>query len=674
MAYRIVILCAFALAASPGREAWAAGQLWDREGAAKAWVRAQEIRQDLLSRAAASPQEYLDCIRWFQKVYRLDPHYAQSDDAVFEAAVLHKHVGESFAEPDHLRKAAKLLKFLTDDYPTSQRAPEALLLLGNLYSGPLQDPAAARTAYDLLTSRFKRSAAAARFRGSGVERNPKEQAPSHANSQPGPEGLPARGDRSRPAPLPAVLNRVDHSTAPDFTRVTIETNGYVSYSIQRLQEPDRVFFDLEHVILPRHLLNAAVSIEDPRLKQIRMGQNQPSKARIVLDLQKNTDYSITELRDPFRIIVQVVPLRGIAAEAAAGTPQPRISSDPRRSVAVSPSTEIPGRLESPKPAEVSSRPPATAPSSAPPPRGASLSPVPAANPPSTASKPQAQADTLRSARGGLEVRADHAGPARSPEPVIQPKISRPTSLGSRTVTRSLGLKVGRIVIDPGHGGHDLGTVGPGGLVEKDLVLKLAMDLKSMLTEQLGAEVILTREDDSFITLEDRTTIANDNQADLFVSLHANYSPSRSTSGVETYFLDFARTKEEREVAARENAATMRTVGDLQGLVGQIARGEKLEESRELASMIQKNLFGAARQLLPSTRDRGVRSAPFIVLIGAEMPSILVEVAFLSNPADERALKLDENRQMVATALLNGIAAYMKTLGSETALNGNSPIR
>jgi N-acetylmuramoyl-L-alanine amidase len=272
-----------------------------------------------------------------------------------------------------------------------------------------------------------------------------------------------------------------------------------------------------------------------------------------------------------------------------------------------------------------------------------------------------------SERNGKSVSPDIVLPTVAhPENVVLPKPAAPTSKGDRTLARVLGLKIGRIVIDPGHGGHDLGTVGPDGLTEKDLVLQVARLLCRLLEENLGAEVFLTRDEDVFVSLEERTATANQHQADLFISLHANSSNNKGTSGVETYFLDFARSAAERAVAARENAATVHTYRDLEGLVRKIARADKMAESRELASTIQKNLYGGARQLFPSTKNRGVRSAPFVVLIGAKMPSVLAEVAFLSNPRDERLLKKESTRQRLARALFLGIEVYMKALGSEVA--------
>jgi N-acetylmuramoyl-L-alanine amidase len=227
----------------------------------------------------------------------------------------------------------------------------------------------------------------------------------------------------------------------------------------------------------------------------------------------------------------------------------------------------------------------------------------------------------------------------------------------------LGLKIGRIVIDPGHGGHDTGTIGPGGLMEKNLVLDIAKELKRLLEEHLGAEVVLTREDDVFIPLEQRTAIANQHQADLFVSIHANSSSTRNISGVETYYLDFARTAAEREIAARENAASSQNIRDLEELIKRIMQADKSRESRELAATIQKKLFSDAQRLFSTPHNRGVRRAPFVVLIGANMPSVLAEVAFISNPKDEKLLQKPDARLRLAQSLFSGIEGYMKALGS-----------
>ena len=234
----------------------------------------------------------------------------------------------------------------------------------------------------------------------------------------------------------------------------------------------------------------------------------------------------------------------------------------------------------------------------------------------------------------------------------------PTSDGDRSLIRALGLKIGRIVIDAGHGGHDTGTIGPTGLMEKDLVLDVSLRLGRLLERNLGADVIYTRDDDTFIPLETRTAIANEKQADLFVSIHANSSPDPAARGVETYYLNFTSNPDALEVAARENAVSQKSIHELQDLVKKITLKEKIEESRELASDVQQSLYSGLSNKNPGLRDRGVKKAPFVVLIGANMPSILAEISFVSNPTDEERLETPDYRQKIAESLYRGITKYV----------------
>ena len=239
--------------------------------------------------------------------------------------------------------------------------------------------------------------------------------------------------------------------------------------------------------------------------------------------------------------------------------------------------------------------------------------------------------------------------------------ARPTASGERSLIRALGLKIGKIVIDAGHGGHDTGTIGPNGLLEKDVVLDVAKRLGRLLETRLGAEVIYTRQDDTFIPLETRTAIANRERADLFISVHANSSRDSDARGVETYYLNFTSSPEALEVAARENAVSEKSIHELQDLVKKIALKEKIEESREFAGDVQESLYGGLALNNAGIRNRGIKKAPFIVLIGANMPSILAEISFVSNPTDERKLETSEHRQRIAESLYRGVSKYVSGL-------------
>jgi N-acetylmuramoyl-L-alanine amidase len=258
------------------------------------------------------------------------------------------------------------------------------------------------------------------------------------------------------------------------------------------------------------------------------------------------------------------------------------------------------------------------------------------------------------------------GTGAKPDLVRPTSTPQPTRNGQSTLTRALGLKIGRIVIDAGHGGHDTGTIGPTGLMEKDLCLDVALRLGKIIEQRLpGADVVYTRSDDTFVPLEERTNIANQAKADLFLSIHANSSRDHDARGIETYYLNLKGSAEAMEVAARENATAQEGVHDLQDIVRQIARTEKIDESKELAEDIQDSLSKRVQKSSKTVKNRGVRKAPFVVLIGADMPSILTEISFLSNPADEQLLKKPEQRQKVAEGLYQGVASYLESMNSVT---------
>jgi N-acetylmuramoyl-L-alanine amidase len=228
--------------------------------------------------------------------------------------------------------------------------------------------------------------------------------------------------------------------------------------------------------------------------------------------------------------------------------------------------------------------------------------------------------------------------------------------------RVLGLKIGRVVLDPGHGGHDTGTIGPQGLREKDLVLDVAQRLGRLIQEKMGSEVIYTRSDDTFVPLERRTEIANEAKADLFLSIHANSSALRSAAGVETFYLNFTTSKSALDLAARENAGSQMTVYELQDLLQKIALKDKVEESREFASRVQAALYNlSARSTDARSKDRGVKKAPFVVLIGASMPSVLAEIGFISNAHEESIMRREDYRQRTAEALYKGLSGYASSL-------------
>jgi N-acetylmuramoyl-L-alanine amidase len=438
----------------------------------------------------------------------------------------------------------------------------------------------------------------------------------------------------------------------DVTRIAVETDGDFTLRSDRLENPVRFFYDL---VGTRPKLGSkamtVIPVSDRLLRQIRVAETHQNVTRIVLDLEgaaDATEATTSRLEDPNRLIIEL-RTRGaqVAATVAAEPLTPTLAIE-RRTFTPPPALPI-----SPEPQQKGQQPI----SLDPPPTVASIVVLPAAarylNPvsPSLSMRPPSPAASVKVSAPPLpsNIHAETALPAK-----------RNTS-GDRSMIRVLGLKVGRIVIDPGHGGHDVGTTGPEGLREKDLVLDVAKRLGELIEARMGSEVIFTRSDDTFVPLGRRTAMANDAKADLFLSIHANSSPLRSIAGVETYYLNFTTSKTALEVAARENAGSESTIFDLQDLLEKIALKNKVEESREFASRIQSSLLNVSAKNEAHARDRGVKKAPFVVLIGASMPSVLAEIGFISNAHDEGTMRRPEYRQRLAEALYKGLASYASTL-------------
>ena len=253
-------------------------------------------------------------------------------------------------------------------------------------------------------------------------------------------------------------------------------------------------------------------------------------------------------------------------------------------------------------------------------------------------------------------RADLSAPA--------PIMTRSTTGPGLSLAQQLGMGVRRIVIDPGHGGRDPGAISPSGIKEKDVTLMVSRLLAEELRRRLGCEVILTRDRDVYMALEERTAIANSKDADLFISVHANSAANRQARGVETYILDMVASDDRAmRVAARENASSARSFGDLQGIVQKLLSNSRQQESQRLAEFVHKSTISGLRRVYGGeVSDRGVRRAPFVVLIGARMPAVLVEVGFLSHPDEEGRLSDEEYQAQLSREIASGVWEYARNLG------------
>lgn len=510
---------------------------------------------------------------------------------------------------------------------------------------------------------------------------------------------------------------IRHWSTPDYTRVAIDLESEVKYEAGRIPSPDRIFFDLHETRLPQSLMGKTFDVEDGFLRKIRVAQYQRGLTRIVLDVADISDYSAFLLPNPYRLIIDIhgkkpsAPRTQIARKSAGqdsiAESLPRNSergADERgtsasaASVAIAESPATPSRPKAAeveiasdetrnKPASKSEKRAATVAEKkisdleenlkqkelATKAEDATINLAKATQPELKATDQPTSSPTFESVaprEAGVKKTAGRRKRTTAPE--VAGREARPTSDGERSLIRALGLKIGKIVVDAGHGGHDTGTIGPNGLQEKDLVLDVALRLGKLLQRNMGADVVYTRDDDTFIPLETRTAIANQTQADLFISVHANSSNDPDARGVETYYLNFTSSPEALEVAARENAVSEKSIHELQDLVKKITLKEKIDESREFAADVQKSLYTGIATKSPAVRNRGVKKAPFIVLIGANMPSILAEISFLSNPTDERRLETPEYRQKIAEYLYKGVARYVSGLSGVKVASSQTP--
>jgi N-acetylmuramoyl-L-alanine amidase len=765
--------------------------------------KAEELREELNGTPIRErkQRDYQKVMDAYRRVYYLAPTSNRADAAVVAVAELLAEQGRNFKDEKSLHDAIGQYEFVRREYPGSKYRVEALFTIGQIYREDLNDDGKAKETFEDFLKHYPNSENAEGARQALKEMdeaaNPKapptkKQAAALAkNTKPERKTEAATVQTKAPAATPlsslaltaeqkltvvageeqdtpdttehraghhVLVTGIRHWSTPDYTRIAVDLEDSVEYSSERIDHPDRIYFDLKDSRLASVLLGKSFEVGDGFLRKIRVAQYRPGEARIVLEVEDSYDYSAFLLPNPYRLIIDIHGRKPAQLQAKS---QPKTASvataaqDPSKQELAA-STKAPG-------IPVASMAKAEAPA-----KGAPGTPVntttaakqgqtPAnsaaktvtsetiGSKPTVANTAKVMADTPASQAQVKRVDAqpserdrqilekeiarkvtalagdkssskgnaaelparivvddnDAQAPVKSSTPITTQKRNvevagvttsalsdalaadssgtgssrahvkrqaadklaireaKPTMDGDRSLIRALGLKIGRIVVDAGHGGHDTGTIGPNGLREKDLVLDVALRLGKLLDSRMGAEVVYTRDDDTFVPLETRTAIANQQQADLFISIHANSSPDPSARGVETYYLNFTSSRDALDVAARENAVSEKSIHELQDLVKKIALKEKIEESREFAADVQRSLYaGLAPTRSSSLRDRGVKKAPFIVLIGANMPSILAEISFISNPGDEHKLETPEYRQKIAESLYRGVAKYV----------------
>jgi N-acetylmuramoyl-L-alanine amidase len=519
-------------------------------------------------------------------------------------------------------------------------------------------------------------------------------------------------------PQSVTLKDVKRTTIGDLVRVTLEFDGEVDYRQERIESPSRLYFDLKRTHATPALTDAVLTYTDTTVKNIRLGRPRQDTTRLVIDLDGVDSYSVFALYNPYRLTIDLrrspAPPVPTLAKNLNSKPESTLAGAPVAPKPVAPETRIPPR---PLPHPLASR---TAPTVA----TRAVSEIVDAPLPLIASAPSLVPVSVMAIKGMAFPRVSSVLAAESkraetkaadirlaevkaidgkttsgrqsttvakvtpppPAAVRQPVTPlRPTppppplpsyaaaapdapaptapsanASGGFSIARQLGLGVSRIVIDPGHGGHDSGSLGAK-VQEKEIVLDVALRLEKLLQAEPGFDIVMTRRTDVFIPLEERTALANRHQADLFLSIHTNSSRNKQAGGVETYYLNFASNPEAEEVAARENAGAAQTMNHLPEIVKAIALNNKLDESRDLAQMVQESMVGGLKTSDHQPPNRGVKQAPFVVLIGAGMPSVLAEISFITNANEGSLMKTGAYRQKVAESLFAAVKKYQRSL-------------
>ena len=495
---------------------------------------------------------WLNCIFKFESIHKKFPKSPVADKSLFTAARLYAELSNISSDESDIEHSIDLFNIITKEYPQSSLADDAQYMTGEIYYKTNNYPLA-YSSYNAVIDNYPAGDMVRQAKTKLTELSKLYNPPD--NKSPVASHLSPEGDN-----LP-IVSGIRYWSSHEYTRIVIDVDSTVIYTQENLKNPDRLFIDIHNSKLSSEI-KEPISINDGLLKNVRAGQNQKDLVRVVLELDSISSYSIINLNNPFRIVI-----------------------------------DVDGSLK----------------------------------------KDSQEVKELSKATQATE--------SINPQPPSFNNISR-------------------IVIDPGHGGKDSGAIGKRGLMEKTVVLDIAKRLKALIEKNTNYKAILTRETDIFIPLEERTVIANIKKADLFISIHANASRKRDAIGIETYFQGIPRTDEERETAARENMSGMedRLSGDdniLEFILADMRNTHKINESSQLAGVIQDSLIEGVSLKYDAIKNLGVKQAMFYVLHKAKMPSILIETSFISNPREEKRFRDSKYRDQIALSIYNGIKTYIE---------------
>jgi len=610
----LMLVCTFAPAAAAS------------SGSAKTMYERVVEREQSLRNADQPPTatEIRSVVSRYIAIVRRFPASGYSDNALWQAGNLSALAYERFGQASDREAARRYFIRLKQEYPASSLrsgVDQALKAIGEVEATAGTNPAAAAPI----------------------------ALPDQINAKP--IGLSANsGTGPESSATLAVIRDIKRTAIPDGMRVTIEMDAETSFRAERLENPRRVFFDIRGTRPVPSLLDATLRYSDEIVREIRLGRHPQSTTRIVFDMQGVESYSVFTLYSPFRLVIDFKPQVAVAGSTgtksrpiamappladkrpATGTVQPPLKPLDTDTLAVKALAKAPGTVVVPPP------------------------PVP-----SLTITPLSAGAAAKLKFEPLPQVPMKPAPARATAPAPVASALPAANLdGKFSLARQLGLGIARVVIDAGHGGHDPGAQG-NGVNESELTLDVATRLSKLLQKQPGVEVVMTRDTDVFVPLEERTAIANREGADLFLSIHANASRNPRAQGVETYFLNFASNPDAEAVAARENSGSARAMHSLPDIVKAIALNNKLDESRDFADLVQRSMVKRLSTRNKQLRDLGVKQAPFVVLIGASMPSVLAEISFVTHRQEGQLLKGSAYRQQIAEALFDAVVKYQDSL-------------
>ena len=553
---------------------------------------------------------WVDSIRTFEAVEKKYPKSPTAPEACFDRAGLYFELYQFNKYSRDLDSSIQTYGKCQSAYPKHAKAPEGLYRALELSLDYKKNNAAAMKTYAKLAGTYPESAwtVRAKTRLGVFERNDKPE--PETKKMPEPATAPGK---TTPA---GIVKTIRYWSGGAYTRIVIDQDKPIKYLTQELKNPDRLVFDILNSRMDASVDKDPLPVNDGILRQVRASQHVPNIVRVVLDLASIKSYVAFPLHDPDRLVIDVTGEGGRSAEVAVASAETNTQQEEQ-----------------------------------------------------TAEEQTAQEQTTEEQTTEEQIAEPKAELKTSPQMTAPPALKLPeiknTGKGKLSLSRQMGLKIKTIAIDAGHGGHDPGAIGRNGLKEKNVTLDIAKRLAILVKERLGCNVIMTRNRDVFIRLEDRPAIAKTKGADLFVSIHVNANRRRNARGIETYVQGLrASDKDAMATAARENATTTKTLSNLDSELKKILRGltksDDDEESLYLADSVQGSLVNNLKTI---NRHAGDLKAPmkrafFYVLINTEMPSILAEVGFISNPEEEKLLKNDSYRQAIAEALYQGVKKYV----------------